>query len=65
MVSRQEGNTHRIVALDDAAAHLKLKPGMGIADARAMYPAIEVVAEDPAADRKLLEALADSCDKGY
>lgn len=36
---------------------------MGIADARAMYPAIEVVAEDPAADRRLLEALADWCDR--
>ncbi len=36
---------------------------MGIADARAMYPAIEIVAEDPAADRRLLEALADWCDR--
>jgi len=36
---------------------------MGIADARAMYPAIEVVAEDAAADRRLLEALADWCDR--
>jgi len=36
---------------------------MGIADARAMYPAIEIVAEDVEADRRLLEALADWCDR--
>ena len=36
---------------------------MGIADARAMYPAIEIVAEDPEADRRLIEALADWCDR--
>jgi protein ImuB len=36
---------------------------MGIADARAMYPAIEIVAADPEADRRLLEALADWCDR--
>ena len=36
---------------------------MGIADARAMYPSIEVVEADPEADRRLLEALADWCDR--
>jgi protein ImuB len=36
---------------------------MGIADARAMYPAIEIVAADPEADRRLLEGLADWCDR--
>ena len=36
---------------------------MGIADARAMYPGIEIVAADPEADRRLLEALADWCDR--
>ena len=45
------------------AARLRLKPGMGIADARAMYPAIEIVEADPEADRRLLEALADWCDR--
>jgi len=63
VVSRQENNTQRIAALDEQAARLKLRPGMGIADARAMYPAIEIVAADPEADRKLLEALADWCDR--
>lgn len=36
---------------------------MGVADARAMHPGIEVVEADPAADRRLLEALADWCDR--
>ena len=36
---------------------------MGIADARAMYPEIEIVEADPEADRRLLEALADWCDR--
>jgi protein ImuB len=63
VISRQENNTQRIVALDEEAARLRLKPGMGIADARAMYPGIEIVAADPEADRRLLEALADWCDR--
>lgn len=63
VISHQENNTQRIAALDEQAARLRLKPGMGIADARAMYPGIEIVAADPEADRRLLEALADWCDR--
>jgi len=63
VVSHQENNTQRIAAMDEEAARLKLKPGMGIADARAMYPGIEIVAADAQADRRLLEALADWCDR--
>lgn len=36
---------------------------MGIADARAMYPALEVVETEPDCDRRLLDALADWCDR--
>ena len=36
---------------------------MGIADARAMHPSIDIVEADPAADRRLLESLADWCDR--
>jgi protein ImuB len=36
---------------------------MGIAEARAMHPFIEVVEADPEADRRLLEGLADWCDR--
>ena len=35
----------------------------GVAEARAMYPALDVVEEDPAADRRLLEGIADWCDR--
>lgn len=36
---------------------------MGIAEARAMHPDIDVVEADPEADRRLLEGLADWCDR--
>ncbi len=53
----------RIVALNDAAAHLRLKPGMALADARAMYPALPVAEADVEADRNLLTTIADWCDR--
>ena len=36
---------------------------MGVADARAMYPTIEIMEAEPKADRRLLESLADWCDR--
>ena len=36
---------------------------MGLADARAMYPSLPVVEADFEADRRLLEAIADWCDR--
>jgi protein ImuB len=53
----------RLTAVNDAAAALRLKVGMPLADARAMYPAITVADADEAADRRLLEAIADWCDR--
>jgi protein ImuB len=53
----------RIVALNDAAARLRLKPGMPLADARAMYPSLPVAEADFEADRRLLEAVADWGDR--
>lgn len=63
MVSHREKNAQRIAAIDEQAERLKLKRGMGIADARAMHPSIEIVEADPDADRLLLESLADWCDR--
>ena len=51
----------RIVALDDAAAALGLRPGMPLADARAMHPGLCVAAEDAHADRALLANICDWC----
>jgi protein ImuB len=62
-VSRREKNAQRIAALDEQAEALKLRRGMGIADARAMYPALEVVEADHAAEERLLDGLADWCDR--
>ncbi|HXL67955.1 MAG TPA: DNA polymerase Y family protein [Xanthobacteraceae bacterium] len=56
-------NAHRLTALNDAAAALGLKVGTALADARAMYPGLAVEAADPAADRLLLGAIADWCDR--
>jgi protein ImuB len=63
LVSRRDGNAQVIAALDRRAEVLKLKRGMGVADARAMQPSIEIVEADPEADRRLLEGLADWCDR--
>jgi protein ImuB len=63
IISHRENNTQRIAALDEQAEALRLKRGMGIADARAMYPSVEIIESEPAADRKLLESLADWCDR--
>jgi protein ImuB len=56
-------SAQRITALNDGAARLGLKTGMAVADARAMYPGLPVVDADPEADRRLLEGVADWCDR--
>ncbi|MEO5759679.1 MAG: DUF6504 family protein [Mesorhizobium sp.] len=63
MISHRQGNAQRIAALDERAEALHLKRGMGIADARAMHPSIDILEADPEADRRLLEGLADWCDR--
>jgi protein ImuB len=56
-------SAQRIVALNDEAARLGLKPSMTLADARAMYPSLPVADADAQADRRLLETIADWCDR--
>nr|WP_210328871.1 DUF6504 family protein [Mesorhizobium amorphae] len=63
VISHRDRNAQRISALDERAEALHLKRGMGIADARAMHPSIDIVEADPEADRRLLEGLADWCDR--
>ena len=53
----------RLAAVNDAAAALGLKPGMQLADVRAMHSRIAVIEGDAEADRRLLEALADWADR--
>lgn len=62
-VSHDDRNARRIAALCERAAGLGLKRGMGLTDARAMYPALEFVEADIDADRRLIAGLADWCDR--
>lgn len=50
-----------LAAVNRAAEEAGLRPGMGLADARAVEPALLVFDADPAADARLLERLADWC----
>ncbi len=63
VVTRLVKGALRIVAMDDAAQSLGLRPGMPLADARAMYPALAVAESDEEADRRLIDAVADWCDR--
>jgi protein ImuB len=63
VVALQVKNALQVAAMNDAAARLGLRAGMALADAKAMYPALTVVDADPDADRILLEAIADWCDR--
>jgi protein ImuB len=54
-------NADLIVALDAQADRLGLYKGLTMAQARAMHPAITAVEDEPHADAKLLDTLADWC----
>nr|WP_289624726.1 DUF6504 family protein [Sinorhizobium sp. 7-81] len=56
-------NAMRLVALDTLAERVGMKRGQGAAEARAMCPSLDVIIDDPAADRAFLEGLADWCDR--
>lgn len=62
-ISHDDRNTKRIAALCEHAEVLGLKRGMGLTDARAMYPRLEFVETEPEADQKLMAGLADWCDR--
>jgi protein ImuB len=53
----------RLAAVSAAALRLGLVPGLALADARARVPDLLVVDHDPEADQRLLEALADDCER--
>ncbi|WP_167507750.1 Y-family DNA polymerase [Rhizobium glycinendophyticum] len=56
-------NVMRLTALDEVAEGFGLRIGQGLAEARAICAALDVVEADPAADRAFLEAIADWCDR--
>src|ERR1700722_11785127 len=63
VIAAKVDNALRLSAVDMHAVKLGLSPGMALADARAMIPALDVIAADEAADRKLLERIADWCER--
>src|SRR6185369_10092039 len=60
-ITGKRGNVELIVAVDERAERLGLSPGLTLAQARAMHPALEAVAEEPDADAALLDRIADWC----
>jgi protein ImuB len=56
-------NALRLSAVDRKATALGLKIGQPLANARAMLPALKVVAANDPADLKLLTQIADWCDR--
>ena len=60
-ISGKRGNAELLVAIDDAAERRGLHIGVALAQARAMYPTLDVVPEDADADATLLDSIADWC----
>lgn len=57
------GNTDRIVHLCETARDLGLERGSTLADARAAWPQVEFLEDDPAHNGRLLSAIAAWCDR--
>jgi len=53
----------RLAAVDPEALALGLVPGVTLADARAYVPQLLVFDHDSQADQRLLERLADGCER--
>jgi protein ImuB len=63
VVVAKEKNALRLAALDRKATAMGLSIGQPLANARAVLPALKVMAANDAADRRLLERIADWCDR--
>lgn len=63
VVAQKVNSALRIAAMNDAAARLGLTVGTALADARARHPGLLVAEADPEAERRLLAAIADWCDR--
>ena len=63
VVFGKRGNLDLLVAVDASAERLGLRPGLALAQARAMHPTLTAVPEDQAADTRLLDAIADGCQR--
>src|SRR5262245_54536979 len=63
VVFGKRGNLDLLVAVDAAAERLGLTAGLALTQARAMHPTLAAVPEDAAADARLIEAVADWCQR--
>ena len=63
VVVAKNANALRLSAVDRKATWLGLSAGMPLANARAMLPALKVMTANEPADQKLLERIADWCDR--
>ena len=63
MVFGKRGNLDLLVAVDAGAEQLGLATGLALAQARAMHPTLTAVPEDRAADTRLLDAIANGCQR--
>lgn len=59
----RRGNLDLLVAVNDAAERMGLVPGVALAQARAMHPALEAIPENQTADARLLDSIADWCQR--
>lgn len=59
----KDGNAMRLAAVDPEALALGLVPGLALADARAYVTQLLVFDHDDGADQRLLERLADGCER--
>src|SRR6516162_5249762 len=63
VVFGKRGNLDLLLVVDAAAEQRGLAPGLALAQARAMHPTFTAVPEDQAADTRLLDAIADGCQR--
>jgi protein ImuB len=63
VVFGRRGNLDLVVAVNAAAERLGLHPGLALAQARAMHPALAAMPEDRAADSRLLHAITEWCQR--
>ena len=63
VIAARQGGGVVLVASDERASALGLVPGMSLATARALHPALGVHEAAPDADRALLDALADAAER--
>lgn len=63
VIAGKHGPVEVLVAVDARAERLGLRPGLALAQARAMHPALTVLPEDRARDHHLLEVIADWCQR--